>query len=109
MTDTTLAALEEEDYQIRCELRTLDMPPQQMTAAMRERDETLGNRWGAIATDMAEVSADAFTGVQTKLRYVVDGLNATDADDYEDLARSIGRDIERLTGEPLGKVRTSAD
>ncbi len=47
--------------------------------------------------------------MQFKLRYLIDELDATDRYTGMPLAESIGRDIERLTGEKLGKLRTSRD
>ena len=103
----TLAQLEQDDYRMRCDLADLDIPEPEKTPEMKQRFDDLTERWCDIIPQMTATPADTFAGVQIKLRYLVDCINMGADEAHTALALSIGSDIERLTGEPLGKVRKS--
>ena len=103
--DAALAALEDEDRKIWAMLTEPDAPSGEITPERRRRDDVLFVGWCGIIRDMAAIPADSFAGVQLKLRYAISELAVGASVEIIELVRSIGQDVERLTGNALGEIR----
>ncbi len=103
--DAALAALEDEDRKIWAMLTEPDVPSGEITPERRRRGDELFVRWCEIIRDMAALPAESFAGVQVKLRYAISELVVGPDVEIIELVRSIGQDVERLTGMPLGEIR----
>ena len=103
--DAALAALEDEDRKIWAMLTEPDVPSGEITPEKRRRGDELFVRWSEIIRSMAVIPAESFAGVQVKLRYAISELAVGPNVEIIELVRSIGQDVERLTGMPLGELR----
>ena len=103
--DAALAVLEDEDRKIWAMLTEPDVPSGEITPERRRRGDELIVRWCQIVRGMAVIPAESFAGVQVKLRYAISELVVGPDVEIIELVRSIGQDVERLTGMPLGELR----
>ena len=103
--DAALAALEDEDRKIWAMLTEPDVPSGEIPPERRRRGDELFVRWCEIVRDMAVIPAKSFAGVQVKLRYAISELPVGQNVEIIELVRSIGQDVERLTGKALGEIR----
>ncbi|MCH7929335.1 MAG: hypothetical protein IIA01_02385 [Proteobacteria bacterium] len=103
--DAALAALEDEDRKIWAMLTAPDVPSGEITPEARRRGDELFVRWCEIIRGMAVIPAESFAGVQVKLRYAISEVAVGPTVEIVELVRSIGQDVERLTGKALGEIR----
>ncbi len=103
--DAALAALEDEDRKVWTMLTEPELPSGEITPERRRRGDELLVRWCEIVRCMAVIPAKTFAGVQVKLRYAISEWAIAPDIEIIELVRSIGRDVERLTGKALGEIR----